>query len=166
MSVFGENDSRRLSNFLQNHIFSKFAHISRIYNQINYSNIWFPKVIIILIMTAQVLFFNAFSEKDPHLNAVEWNRCNKTLENIQKNIRSGALFYKSYTTDTFLEVITKEKCSKRTLCTAGPFSLMLKACSPEIPPSTKTGSKKNVFWECSEIPRKLSLKSSIMKLFY
>ena len=25
----------------------------------------------ILIMTAQVLFFNDFSEKDPHLNAVE-----------------------------------------------------------------------------------------------
>ena len=25
----------------------------------------------ILVMTAQVLFFNDFSEKDPHLNAVE-----------------------------------------------------------------------------------------------
>ena len=34
-------------------------------------NIWFPKVIIILIMTAQVLFLNVFSKKDPHLNAVE-----------------------------------------------------------------------------------------------
>ena len=71
LSVFGENDSRRLSNFLQTHIFWNFDHISRIYNQINYRNIWFPKVIIILIMTAQVLFFNVFSEKDPHLNAVE-----------------------------------------------------------------------------------------------
>ena len=121
MSVFGENDSRRLSNFLQTHIFSKFAHISRIYNQINYSNIWFPKVIIILIMTAQVLFFNAFSEKDPHLNVVEWNRCNKTLENIQKNIRSGALFYKNYTTDTFLEVITKEKMFKENPLYCCPF---------------------------------------------
>ena len=34
-------------------------------------NIWFPKVIIILIMTVQVLFFDVFSEKDPHLNAVK-----------------------------------------------------------------------------------------------
>ena len=71
LSVFGENDSRRLSNFLQTHIFWNFDHISRIYNQINYRNIWFPKVIIILIMMAQVLFFNVFSEKDPHLNGVE-----------------------------------------------------------------------------------------------
>ena len=29
LSVFGENDSRRLSNFLQTHIFWKFDHISR-----------------------------------------------------------------------------------------------------------------------------------------
>ena len=73
--VFGENDSRRLSNFLQTHIFWNFDHISRIYSQINHRNILFPKVIIILIMTAQVLFFNVFSEKDTHLNAVEsaWN---------------------------------------------------------------------------------------------
>ena len=71
LSLFGENDSRRLSNFLQTHIFWKFYHISRIYNQINYRNIWFAKVIIILIMTAQVIFFHAFSKKDPHLKAVE-----------------------------------------------------------------------------------------------
>ena len=69
--VFGENDSRRWSNFLQTHIFWNFDHISRIYNQINYRNIWFLKVIMILIMTTQVLFFNDFSEKDPHFNAVE-----------------------------------------------------------------------------------------------
>ena len=72
MSVFGENDSRRLSNFLETHIFWKFDHISRTYNQINYRNIWFAKVTIILIMMAQVLFFDIFSEKDPHLNAVEY----------------------------------------------------------------------------------------------
>ena len=71
MLVFGENDFRRLSNFLQTHIFWKFVHNYRICNQINYRNIWFPKVIIILIMTAEVLFFNVFSEKDLHLNAVE-----------------------------------------------------------------------------------------------
>ena len=71
LSLFGENDSRRLSNFLQTHIFWKFYHISRIYSQINYRNIWFAKVIIILIMTAQVIFFHVFSKKDPHLKAVE-----------------------------------------------------------------------------------------------
>ena len=65
-SVFDENESRHLSQFLESHIFSNFDHIFRIYNQSNYRNIWFPKVIIILIMT--VLFFNVFfSEKDPHL---------------------------------------------------------------------------------------------------
>ena len=58
--VFGESDSRGLSNFLQTHIFFNFDHISRIYNQINYRNVRFPKVIIIIIMTAQVLFFNVF----------------------------------------------------------------------------------------------------------
>ena len=65
LSVFDESDSRRLSNFLQTHIFWNLAHISRIYNQINYRNIWFPKV------TEQGLFFNVFSEKDQHLNVVE-----------------------------------------------------------------------------------------------
>ena len=74
LSIFGENDSRHLSNFLQTHIFSNFDHISRIYNQINYRNVCFPKVIIILIVTAQMLLFNVFSLKDPHLNAVEFSR--------------------------------------------------------------------------------------------
>ena len=72
LSVFGENGSRRLSIFLQTHIFRNFVHISRINNQINYRNIWFPKVIKILIMTTQMLFFNVFfSEKDPLLNTAE-----------------------------------------------------------------------------------------------
>ena len=70
-SVFRENNSCRFSNFLQTHIFWNFDHISKICNQIYYMNIWFPKVIIILIMAAQVVFFNIFSEKDRHLNAVE-----------------------------------------------------------------------------------------------
>ena len=39
LSVFGENDSYRLSNFLQTYIFLNFDHISRIYNQINSRNI-------------------------------------------------------------------------------------------------------------------------------
>ena len=67
MSVFGENDSRHLYHFSQSHSFWKLVHISRTYNQINYSNIWFAKVTIILIMMAQVLF----SILDPHFNAVE-----------------------------------------------------------------------------------------------
>ena len=45
---------------LQAHIFRNFDHISRIYNQINYRNIWCPKIIIIFIITAQVLFFIVF----------------------------------------------------------------------------------------------------------
>ena len=71
MSVLSENDSCRLSKFLQTHIFWNFDDISRIYNQINYRNTWFLKVIIILIMMTQVLFSMFFSEKDLHLNAVE-----------------------------------------------------------------------------------------------
>ena len=71
LSVFGENGSRCLSNFLQTHIFWNFGHISGICNQNNYRNIWFAKVIIILIMTAQLLFFDIFSKKDPHLNVFE-----------------------------------------------------------------------------------------------
>ena len=63
LSVFGENDSRHLPNFLQSHIFWNFDHISRIDNKIYYRNIWFAKEIIILIMTAQVLFFNFFFRK-------------------------------------------------------------------------------------------------------
>ena len=63
LSIFGENDSRRLSYFLQTHIFWNFDHISRIYNQINYRNIWFPKVIITLIMRPQVLLSMFFFPK-------------------------------------------------------------------------------------------------------
>ena len=71
LSVFGENDSCRLSNFLQTRIFWNFDHISRIYNQINYRNIWFPKVIIILSWRHKCFFLTFFSEKDLYLNAVE-----------------------------------------------------------------------------------------------
>ena len=63
LSIFSENDSRRLSTFLQIHIFWNFDHSFRIYNQINYRNILFPKVTIILIMTVQVLFFNVFLKR-------------------------------------------------------------------------------------------------------
>ena len=63
LSVFRENESRRWSNFLQTHIFWNFDHIYRIYNQINYRNFWFQKLIIILIMTAQELFIERFFRK-------------------------------------------------------------------------------------------------------
>ena len=83
---------------------------------------------------------------------VLWNSCNRTSENIYKSIRSGALFYKNYTTDTFLVPITKEKKQKKkTLCIAAPFSLILNVCSPGISTLTRTGSKKNASWERSEI---------------
>ena len=65
LSVFGENDSCRLSNFLQTRIFWNFDHISRIYNQTNYRNIWFPKVIIILSWRHKCFFFNVFFRKRP-----------------------------------------------------------------------------------------------------
>ena len=97
---------------------------------------------------------------------VLWNSCNKTLENIEKNIHSGALFVKSTLQIHFWKWSRRKRCSKRTLCIAAPFSLILKVCSPEIPTSTKTGSKKNVSWERSEILQKLPWKRSIMKLFY
>ena len=73
MSVFGENDCCRSSNFSQTHILRNFDHIYIIYKQSNCRNIWCPKITIILIMTVQALFFQCFffSEKDRHLNAVE-----------------------------------------------------------------------------------------------
>ena len=71
--VFGESDSPCLSDFLQAHIFSNFGHISRIYHQVNYRKFWLENIIIILIMTTQLLFFKCFfTEKDQHINAVEW----------------------------------------------------------------------------------------------
>ena len=45
-----------------------------------------------------------------------------TLEEIQKNIHDGALFYKNCTTDTFLVVITKEKMFKKNPLYSYPFS--------------------------------------------
>ena len=63
LSIFSENDPHRLSNFLQTHTFWKFYHISRTYHKINYKNIWFAKVTIILITMAQVLFSIFFSKK-------------------------------------------------------------------------------------------------------
>ena len=52
-----------ISDFLQTLVFFEtFNHIFRTYNQINYRNIWFPKVILIFIRMSQA-FFNVFSKK-------------------------------------------------------------------------------------------------------
>ena len=72
MLVFGKNGSHGLPKFLQIHIFWKFDHICSSYNQINYRNIWFAKVIIFLFITAQALFSMDFFEKDPLLNTVDF----------------------------------------------------------------------------------------------
>ena len=73
LSVFGKKNSPGLSTFLQKHIFRMSDHISKTDNQINHGNISFPKVIIILIITTQMLFPMFFPKKDPHLNAVEYD---------------------------------------------------------------------------------------------
>ena len=61
VSVLGNVFCRQ---FLKNR---QFQAKSNEINQINYKNIWLLKVIMILIMTAQVLYFNDFCEKDPTL---------------------------------------------------------------------------------------------------
>ena len=63
LPIFRKNNYHCLSNFFETHIFWNFDHISWTRNQINYRGIWFAKVIIILIMTAQGLFFNVFFKK-------------------------------------------------------------------------------------------------------
>ena len=55
LSVFGENDSHHLSNFLRTHIFWNIGHIPRIYNQIFDCRFQIFKKI--------VLFFNVFFPK-------------------------------------------------------------------------------------------------------
>ena len=67
---FDGNDSCRLSNYLQTHIFWYFDHISRTYTQIKYKNVWFEKLIIILIRTIEVLIFHMCYVKSPCLNAI------------------------------------------------------------------------------------------------
>ena len=91
--VFGENDSHRSSNFLQTHIFWNFDHVYKIWNQINYKFIWFPKVIIILIMTAQVLFLTFFPKKS------------RTLMSLRKPLANNLIvLYTSYVTPPLLSL--------------------------------------------------------------
>ena len=54
--------------------------VCRTYNQTNYRNIWFAKVVIILIGTAKLFFFfDVFFEKDPHFNDFELTTCLKVF---------------------------------------------------------------------------------------
>ena len=90
---------------------------------------------------------------DPFMRVL-WNSCKKTSENIQKNIRSGALFYKNYSTDTFLLVITKEEMFEKNTLYSWPFFANVKGLQ-----STNSDFNKNrlqekcflrVFWNTPE----------------
>ena len=48
-----------------------FDYISKIYNWINYRNVWFKKVIIILIRRIEVLIFKIYSKNEP----LPWGCC-------------------------------------------------------------------------------------------
>ena len=74
-----------------------------------------------------------------------WNSRTKNLENIQKNIRTGALFYKNYTADTILVVITKEKMFKKSPLYSCPFFSDIKGLPSRKSYFNKTGSNENVF---------------------
>ena len=63
MSEFNKNDSHCWSNFLQTNIFGNFDRICRIYNQTNYKDIWFAKVITILLWRHMRLFSMFLSKK-------------------------------------------------------------------------------------------------------
>ena len=74
MLVFGENDSRCLSDFFQTDTFWKLDLISRTYNQINYRELQgylICKSNNNSYHDGSSAFFDLFFEKDPHLNAVE-----------------------------------------------------------------------------------------------
>ena len=96
---------------------------------------------------------------------VLWNSCNKALETIQKNIPSGALFYKNYTTDTFVVVIIKEKMFEKNPLNSCPFFANVKGLQSRNSDFNKNRLQEKCFlralWNTPEISR-----SSRMKLFY
>ena len=66
--------------FPQNVMLLEIFIVCRTYNQTNYRNIWFAKVVIILIGTAKLFFFfDVFFEKDPHFNDFELTTCLKVF---------------------------------------------------------------------------------------
>ena len=80
---------------------------------------------------------------------VLWNSCNKTLENIQKNISSGALFYKNYTTDTFLVVITSKKMFKKNPLYSCPFFANVKGLQFRNSDFNENRLQEKCFWRKS-----------------
>ena len=96
LSVFGENNSHHLSNFLQTHIFWKFDHISKTYNQINYRNIWFAKVTIILLMIAQVLFLIFFSKKTHTLMSLSFPRPPVFTGELNLVVKNQTAFWRNF----------------------------------------------------------------------
>ena len=54
----------------------------------------------------------------------------------------------------------RKRCSKRTLC------ISARSAFQKFWLKKKTSSKKNIFWQRSEIAQKLAWKRSIMNLFY
>ena len=85
---------------------------------------------------------------------VLWNSYNKTLENIQKNIRAGALFYKNCTTDTFLVVVTKENMFKKNPLYSCPFFANAKGLQSRNSDFSKNRLQEKcflrAFWNTSE----------------
>ena len=76
-------------------------------------------------------------------------------------INGNLYFGASYLIQTFVNKINTKlwndcrgcskisKISKKSLCKTTPFSLTLQACKSEFLNSTKSGSKKNVYCDCS-----------------
>ena len=55
-------------------------------------------------MTAQVLFFDVFSEKDPHLNAVDYQICSEKKGKVSHNAECKSI--KHFKILVFLEFTT------------------------------------------------------------
>ena len=89
---------------------------------------------------------------------VLWNSCNKTLENIQKNISSGAHFYKNCTKDTFLVVITKEKMFKKNPLYSCPFFANVKGLQSRNSYSNKSRPQEKCFLRAFENTLETSLE--------
>ena len=83
-------------NFYKLIFFETFNHISRIYNQINYRDIWFAKEMIILTMTVQVPFYDVFLKRACTLMSLRIMRdCNIILLLSGMN-KSNQYFIKVY----------------------------------------------------------------------
>ena len=83
-----------------------------------------------------------------------WNSSNKTLENIQKIMRSGALFDKNYTKNTFLVVITMKNVFKKNSLYSCPFFCNVKGLRSRNSDFNKNRLQEKcflrTFWNTSE----------------